>query len=111
MIYTDIIRRKQQEKIKTIRAAAIERAHKVASLLKEKYSAKRIILFGSLVRKTYLHERSDIDLLVEGIVKEDILHAGYDASIVARPFDVDIIPLEIADKKIVEIAGKEGVEL
>ncbi len=111
MIYTEIIIRKQREKIETIRAAAIDRAHKVASLLKEKYSAKRVILFGSLVRKTYLHERSDIDLLVEGLIIEDILHAGYDASIVARPFDVDIIPMEIADKKIVEIADKEGMEL
>jgi hypothetical protein len=51
MIYTRAIKKKQIEKIEMIRSEAIERARKIAVLLKEKYGAKKVILFGS-IKKT-----------------------------------------------------------
>ncbi|MBI5409213.1 MAG: nucleotidyltransferase domain-containing protein [Nitrospirae bacterium] len=111
MIYTEAIKTKKTEKIEALRSEAISKARKVAGLLKERYKAKKVILFGSLIRKSYLHERSDIDLLVEGIKKKEFLKAGFDACVAATPFDVDIIPMEIADKNIVKAANKEGLEL
>jgi hypothetical protein len=94
-----------------IRAHAKEKAKEAARVLKEKYGAKRVILFGSICYKKYLHKKSDIDLLVEGIKKEDFLRAGFAAWKAARPFDVDIIPVESAEKAIIEIAEKKGIEL
>jgi predicted nucleotidyltransferase len=44
-------------------------AEECAKLLKEKYKVKKVFLIGSLV-KGYFHERSDIDLVVEGLVPE-----------------------------------------
>ena len=111
MILKEAIEKRQAEEIESIRANAMERAKRVAILLKEKYGAKRVILFGSLCRKAYLHERSDIDLLVEGIKTANILRAGFDAWMVSEPFDVDIIPMEVADERIIKIAVKEGIEL
>jgi predicted nucleotidyltransferase len=111
MILKEAIEKRQAEEIESIRTNAMERARKVASLLKEKYGAKRVILFGSLCSKIYLHERSDIDLLVEGIKSSDILRAGFDAWVVAEPFDVDIIPTEVAEERMIKIAIKDGIEL
>jgi predicted nucleotidyltransferase len=65
-----------------------------------------LTIFGSLCSKAYLHERSDIDLLVEGITSSDILRAGFNAWVV-----VDIIPIEVAEERIIKIAVKEGIEL
>ncbi len=111
MIYTEALNKRNSEKIERIRSRAMDSAKKVAVLLKEKYGAKRVILFGSITRKAYLHEGSDIDLLVEGIKKDELLHAGFDACVVAAPFDVDIIPLETAHKEIVDAAKEKGMEL
>jgi predicted nucleotidyltransferase len=111
MIYTEALKKRDTEKMERIRSEALERAGKVALLLKGKYGAKRVIIFGSVVRKAYIHERSDIDLLVEGINKEDFLRAGFDACAAATPFNVDIIPIETAHDYIVASAIKEGMEL
>ena len=111
MIFREAIEKRQAEGIASIRSDAMDRAKKVTAMLKERYAAKRVILFGSLVKSDYLHERSDIDLLVEGIKSEDFLRAGADAWRVADPFDVDIIPAEIAHKNILRKALKEGIEL
>ncbi len=111
MILRNAIEKRQREEISALRFALIDRARKVAIMLKEKYGAKKVLLFGSIVRKDYLHKRTDIDLLVEGIRSEDILRAGADAWEVASPFDVDIIPIELADEAIISTALKEGMEL
>ena len=111
MIFKEVLEKREAEEIESIRSDAMERAKKVAAFLKEKYGAKRVILFGSIVKSSYLHERSDIDLLVEGIKSEDFLRAGADAWKISGPFDVDIIPAEIAHKNILKKALKEGIEL
>lgn len=110
-ILREAIEKRQAEEIAFIRSDAMDKARNVATLLKEKYGAKRVILFGSIVKSDYLHERSDIDLLVEGIKSEDFLRAGADAWRVTDPFDVDIIPAGIAHKNILKKALKEGIEL
>ena len=111
MIYSNTIEAREKKKISKLRSSAVDSAKRVADYLKKTYGVSRVVLFGSLVRKKYLHERTDIDLLVKGIQKNDFLHAGFDASVIAKPFDVDIIPAEIADKDIVKIANEEGIDL
>jgi len=111
MILKEEIEKRQAKQIESLRSYAMKKAKEAAILLKEKYGAKRVILFGSLCRKGYLHERSDLDLLVEGVKTADILRAGFEAWMVAEPFDVDIIPIEIAEEKIIKIAFEEGIEL
>ena len=111
MISTKAIEIRELNKIKAIRKNAMKSAKKVADFLKERYEVKRVVLFGSLPSKPYLHERTDIDLLVEGLDRAELLRAGFDAEELAVPFEVDIIPMEIAAKKLIEIALEEGIEL
>ena len=42
------------------------KAGECASLLKNKYNVKRVYLIGSLIKGIF-HDRSDIDLVVEGL--------------------------------------------
>lgn len=111
MICKEEIEKRQAEDVAAIRSAAMDRARKVAAMLKERYGAKRVILFGSVVKSDYLHERSDIDLLVYGIKSEDLLRAGADAWKISGRFDVDIVPAEIAHKNILKMALEKGIEL
>ena len=45
-------------------------ARRVAHMLVHEFGASRVYLFGSLVQDDRFHERSDIDLAVEGIAPE-----------------------------------------
>ena len=40
-----------------------------------------------------------------------MLRAGFDAWVVAEPFDVDILPIKVAEERINKTAVKEGIEL
>jgi predicted nucleotidyltransferase len=112
MILKEAIEKRQARETESIRRDAMDKAKKIASMLKGKYGAKRVILFGSIVKSSYLHERTDIDLLVEGIKSSDFLRAGADAWTISSPFfDVDIVPVERADQYLLSRALEEGVEL
>jgi predicted nucleotidyltransferase len=100
MIYREMIEKRRIKEIESIRTDAIAKGEKVAELLKRKYGVRRVILFGSICQKAYIHRRSDIDLMVEGLKSDDFLRAGFDAWVLSKPFDVDIIPLERAETKI-----------
>jgi len=45
-------------------------ARRVAQVLVHEFGANRVYLFGSLVQDGRFHERSDVDLAVEGIAPE-----------------------------------------
>ena len=111
MILREAIEKRRAKEITSIRADAMKKARKAAELLKAKYGVRKVILFGSLCRKAYLHKASDIDLMVEGLKERDFLHAGFDAWMLTKPFEVDIIPAEKADEEIIEAAKREGIAL
>ena len=82
-------------------------AKKCVWVLKDKYKVKRVFLIGSLV-KGFIHERSDIDLVVEGLSPGlylktltelwDLLPAGV---------ELNLIPLEDAFPSLKEKVVKE----
>lgn len=64
--------------------------------LVERYRVRRIWLFGSLA-DGFFRENSDIDLAVEGLPGGTALfRAGAELDDLARPFRVDLVPLEEA---------------
>ena len=42
-------------------------AHRAATLLRKRYAAQRVVLFGSLLNQERFTDRSDVDLAVWGI--------------------------------------------
>ncbi len=102
--------RKVEEEKK--RDLAIKRATEVAKILKEKYKAKEVILFGSLIwRPDFIWSGTDIDLLVKGIDDERYFEILAEISAISLPFHVDLIPFEKAWPSIKERALKEGLRL
>lgn len=76
---------------------ALEAAEACIRLLKERFGARRVILFGSLVGQSLWHGRSDIDLAVEGLCPEEFFTA-YAAccDLLPRGLELDLVPLEDA---------------
>lgn len=85
-----------------------EIALEVAKFLKDRYKAKRIFLIGSIV-KGYVHDRSDIDIVVEGLAPELYMKALTEVYDILPPSTrLNLIPFEDAFKSLREKATKEG---
>jgi predicted nucleotidyltransferase len=79
------------------REKALAAAKACAELLKTRFGAKRVIIFGSLVGHGPWHDRSDIDLAVEGLAPADYfraLSACYE--LLPRGMELDLVPMEDA---------------
>jgi predicted nucleotidyltransferase len=104
------IRRRQQEMAQQ-RERAWDVARTAAGLLKEKYGAQRVMLFGSLARNDSFHLRSDVDLVVWGL-DEKLYYR-----VVSRLLDldptikVDLIMAEEAPPALLKALEREGVLL
>jgi uncharacterized protein len=93
-----------------VRAQAIrERLPAAARLLRERYGARRIALFGSFARGDTT-ERSDVDLAVEGLQ-----HLGYFSAIAdltgLLDSPVDLVELEQAGPSMLARIELEGIDL
>jgi predicted nucleotidyltransferase len=77
------------------REQAREAAEACTRLLKEHFGAARVILFGSAAGQNAWHDRSDIDLAVEGLAPEQFFTA-YAAchEMLPRGLGLDLVPLE-----------------
>ena len=83
-------------------------AERCIEILKDKYGVKRIILIGSLVRGV-VHQKSDIDLVVEGLPPVLYIKALTDLwDILPAGIELNLIPFEDSFQTLREKAIKEG---
>jgi len=76
---------------------ALELAEQCASLLHERFGAKRVIPFGSVLGSGLWHMGSDLDLAVEGVAPEAFFRAWSILRELLPPgLDVDLVALEQA---------------
>ncbi len=88
---------------------ARQKASKIAELLKDKYQAEKVYLYGSLVWGKF-HERSDIDILVVNL-KGDYWKAWVEIEAIADPFPFDLVCYEDAFPSLREKILEKGLEL
>lgn len=104
-------RRQAERKARSdARAQAIrERLPEAARVLRERYGARRVVLFGSFARGD-TSERSDVDLAVAGIE-----HLGYFPALAELTglldSPVDLVELEQAGASMLARIELEGIEL
>ena len=106
-------RRRKREKdihLQKKHSLAMEKAQQVGNMLKEKYHAQKVFLFGSLVNGTYW-EHSDIDIAVSGFNDACYLDAFWDATQMVLPFDLDLVILEDVSAKLENRILNEGTEI
>ena len=90
---------------------ARETAQKAADLLREQFSAKNVTLFGSVARGQGFHQRSDIDLAVDGIAHQDFWRAWSALDRIGTDFEFDLVDVETASMDLIDQIRQEGIEL
>ena len=83
-------------------------AEKCTYVLRDKYNVKRVFLIGSLVTGI-IHERSDIDLVVEGLHPDLYMKALTELwDLLPAGVELNLIPFEDAFETLREKAVKKG---
>ena len=93
------------------RQRAWEVARRGAELLKERFGAAQVKAFGSLVRPTLFHERSDVDLAVWGLSERDYLRAVSALLDLDPGIEVDLVEAEFARLSLLAVIERDGVSL
>ena len=101
----------EQRALKMRRERAWRVARTAARVLKEKYGATRVFLFGSLARGKYFTARSDVDLAVWGVEESQFLSAVAAMLELDSQIEVDLINGETCPHSLRSIIRQEGVEL
>ncbi len=112
-IYRQAARQRQQA-LRVSRSIRYERgwevAQKAAALLKERFGASRVVVFGSLLRPEVFDERSDVDLAAWGVADDKYIRAVAAVTALDREISVDLVQMEQARSSI-SIQVKAGVEI
>lgn len=90
------------------RRRAYSVALKSAKLLKEKFGAKKVILFGSLIRRGSFTRYSDIDLAVRGISSDLYLTAMDTVMHMSPEFKIDLVDLAFCSPALRVVVENDG---
>jgi predicted nucleotidyltransferase len=100
----------RQESEKRQRALHMHQvARECARRLVHEFGANKVYLFGSLLEARFIHDRSDIDLAVEGL--DGTLYWKALSSLWAllpEGVELDLVPLERAQPSLAERVRMEG---
>jgi len=87
------------------------RVRAAAALLKTRFAARRVILFGSLAHAAWFTPDSDVDLAVEGLNGRDYWRGWKSVEEILENRPVDLIDLEFAGESLRRAIERHGVEL
>lgn len=104
-------RKKKAESLEKKYERAWEVAKSAAQILKEKYSAREVVVFGSLVHKELFHLNSDIDLSVRGIEPQRFFQALSEVAFMDHDLNVELVDIEECKDYIAKAIKEEGVKL
>lgn len=107
---TDVNHEKSLLAMKQRQKQGLAIAQKCANFLKEKYGAKKVILFGSLLDYQKMNIHSDIDLAVMGLPEKDYFKAVGFLLEIADGFSIDLVEIQNARPYILQ-AIHQGIEL
>ena len=93
------------------REKALQTAKQAASVLREHFGAKRIIVFGSLATNIGFTEFSDIDLAAWGIPFNDYYRAVAAVTGLSEHYKIDLIDPELCRESIKKAIFEQGMEL
>lgn len=102
--------RAEQAEREAMRLRARADAEAAAGVLRQRFGATRVILFGSVARPGGFFEQSDIDLAVSGIPVSTFFRAWAEAARVAS-VEVDVVDLAECSPTLRTVIDEEGIEL
>jgi predicted nucleotidyltransferase len=93
------------------REQLLNRIREVATVLKNRFGARRVILFGSLAHAAWFRPNSDVDLVVEGLTQDAYWEAWRLVEELINDRPVDLIELETVSESLLQAIQRYGVEL
>lgn len=93
------------------RELLLGRIREAATVLKTRFDARRVILFGSLAHAAWFTPDSDVDLVVEGLMSDDYWRAWRLVEEIIADRPVDLIEIETAGESLQRAIRRHGVEL
>ena len=91
--------------------AAWQIARQAARVLRQEFGASRIVVFGSLARRSGFNPWSDIDLAAWGIPADRFYRAVAVVTGLSPDFKIDLLDLETCKPALRQIAEQEGIDL
>jgi len=89
----------------------LNRVREAARRLKEQFSVRKVILFGSMAHQLWYSQDADVDMAVEGLPDCQFWEAWNLLETVIRDRTVDLIELEKAGQPLREAIQRQGIEL
>ena len=113
--YIDAARRRQTphptEDESSVRDELVGRAREVATVLKGRFGARRVVLFGSLAHKQWFGPHSDVDLAMEGVSSSQYWDAWRVAEGMIGDRVVDLVEIETAKQSLRRVIEQHGIDL
>ena len=86
-------------------------ACEAAHVLREKFGAEKVILFGTLAQDEWFSPWSDIDLAAWGIVPESFYSAVAFVTGLSSSFKVDLVDIKECRPALKKVIEGEGIEI
>lgn len=93
------------------RRVAEQVARAAAQVLKDRYGATRVLLYGSVAHGLGFHAESDIDLAAEGIPPAHFWRAWAAIDSIEPSFEINLVALEEASPSLQALLESQGVVL
>lgn len=93
------------------RERLLERIREAAAVVKARFGARRVMLFGSLAHAAWFMADSDVDLAVEGLVGDDYWQAWRLVEEIIGDRPVDLIEIEMVGESLRRAIQRYGIEL
>ena len=114
--YVDALRRRPESSAlvpaeKAVREKLLQQVKAAADLLKVRFGARRVLLFGSLAHEAWFSEETDVDLAVEGLEEGAYWKAWRQVEEMMADRTVDFLELESVRESLLHAIEQHGVEL
>jgi predicted nucleotidyltransferase len=93
------------------RERLFDRVREAAAVLKARFGARRVVLFGSLAHAAWFMPDSDVDLVVEGLAGDDYWRAWRRVEEIIGDRPVDLIEIEMVGESLKRAIQRYGIEL
>lgn len=106
------LREQDREAEKERRERGWVAARAAADLLRSRFHATRVVVFGSLARENTSFTRwSDIDIAAWGLAERDSLHALGAVFDMDTGFEMNMIDVNVCKLAILESIAREGIDI
>ncbi|PMQ01807.1 MAG: DNA polymerase subunit beta [Dictyoglomus sp. NZ13-RE01] len=112
--YREALVKREKERKKAVERRfhkAWDLVRKMSKILHEKYHAKEVIVFGSMIDLSCFNEWSDIDIAIVGIPDDLYFKAVAEILSMSEDFDIDIVDVESCSESLKKVIMEKGIRI